>query len=54
MKPNKQLEFIRHFVEISPYNLHDILEYLIDNGYLNDGGKKFSYEFWEMFIKRKK
>jgi len=48
----KVMPFMREFNHICPSDLEDILEYLEDNSYLSEAGKKFRGFFWSLFIKK--
>jgi hypothetical protein len=44
------VKLLNEFNHISPRDISDILEALLDRGYLNKKGIKLWEEFWEMFI----
>jgi hypothetical protein len=47
---NSAVEFLSELNHISPRDISDILEALLDRGCLNKKGIKLWEEFWEMFI----
>jgi len=50
-KEQESIKLLSEFNQISPRDISDILEALLDRGYLNKNGIKLYEALWEMFIK---
>lgn len=48
------IPFANAWNHISPRDLEEIMEWMEDNEYLSESGKKFRHEFWNLFIKELK